>query len=368
MKKILVLFLCIALTVLSFASLTACGDKDKGDGGNADTNGENNESNGAGEVCTEHYDADGDGICNLCNENMPDDEIFSGVSVTFTLKDDEGNVVPGVSVILNSYTSDDYNVTTAKSDENGQIKAQVNTGEYYVTYEYNSDDVGYYEGDTTELSISMGTENVTLYLINTTPNGTVTRPYPISAIDTSVTVPANSSVHYIIYHTKDLYFVLEGADVSVIRKEGTTVTTHEPDGEGKLRIDLIGENVNSVATVIITNNSSEEATYAIEINSNPGTYGNPIVITDLSAIAEGTVSSEKSYYYIYTATATGTLTINMTSEDTLISAMNLTNSCVDDADDDGVITIEVTEGDEVRITCATSSLVEIPVSFTAELA
>ena len=367
MKKILILLLCFVLMLGVTLSMAACGDKDSEKDGNNENSNENNNNGGTNTPCTEHYDAQGDGVCDICGGAVSTKDDGDKISVSLTLKDDEGNAVAGISVIFSCYESEANNVNSAASDAEGKIVAELNTGSYYLIYDYDPDVVGNYTGETTELTVSADTESVTLYLKNTTPNGTVARPFPLGANDDFITIPANTTYHYIVYHAKGIYFSLTGTGVSVTAKVGSTPATYTPDANNNIKFDLTGDSVNAVANIIITNTTDTEATYVIEINSNPGTYGNPFVLDNASANVSGTVNADNNIYYVFKAPVAGNYTITMTSEGTSVAAMNRSTSQVENTKSGKSFTITVNAGDEVIITCSTSSTEDVTVSFTTEL-
>ena len=64
MKKIKVLF-SVLISLLLVFTLASCGG-------------------GGDDPCTEHKDADGDGVCDACKENMPDDGGNEGEKTAFS--------------------------------------------------------------------------------------------------------------------------------------------------------------------------------------------------------------------------------------------------------------------------------------------
>ena len=194
MKKILFILLCLTLAVGCFA-LTACGETPDECTEHTDANGDEKCDTCGADVpaedeCTEHIDADGDYLCDECGAAVIP-KAPAQVDVTFTVKDDEGDVLAGITVILANEENDEYNVTTAASDAEGKITAKVYVGSYSVYYDYDTDALGYYLTQTGTITVTDETTALELFLIDNNPNGTLEKPYIISAGENSITIPAS---------------------------------------------------------------------------------------------------------------------------------------------------------------------------------
>lgn len=373
MKKILFILLCLTLAVGCFA-LTACGETPDECTEHTDANGDEKCDTCGADVpaedeCTEHIDADGDYLCDECGAAVIP-KTPAQVDVTFTVKDDEGDVLAGITVILANEENDEYNVTTAASDAEGKITAKVYVGSYSVYYDYDTDALGYYLTQTGTITVTDETTALELFLIDNNPNGTLEKPYIISAGENSITIPASTSYNYIIYRAVNLYFGATGA-------AGAKVTYGEceytADESGKIDFALLGTDTNSAETLVIANTTEAEITITVEIKSAPGTYGNPIEIETVGeAIVTDPIAKGTTLYYTYTATESGFFYIEVGTASAYISMQNTRNSnSVNSVSDieDGKIKLMVTAGDVLMIDVSvTASTEAISVTFTPVIA
>ncbi len=373
MKKILFILLCLTLAVGCFA-LTACGETPDECTEHTDANGDEKCDTCGADVpaedeCTEHIDADGDYLCDECGAAVIP-KAPAQVDVTFTVKDDEGDVLAGITVILANEENDEYNVTTAASDAEGKITAKVYVGSYSVYYDYDTDALGYYLTQTGTITVTDETTALELFLIDNNPNGTLEKPYIISAGENSITIPASTSYNYIIYRAVNLYFGATGAT-------GAKVTYGEceytADANGKIDFALLGTDTNSAETLVIANTTEAEITITVEIKSAPGTYGNPIVIETVGeAIVTDPIAKGTTLYYTYTATESGFFYIEIGTASAYVSMQNTRNSnSVNSVSDieDGKIKLMVTAGDVLMIDVSvTASTEAISVTFTPVIA
>ena len=340
MKKILLLILCLALAASVVFAMTACGDKNRGN----DT--ENGGEDANDDACKDrHYDTDEDGFCDLCEAAMPENK----ANVTFTVKDQDGTLISGVKVTFTSKTDAKNVVTTAASGSDGKITAELKYGNYGVDYDYDVEAIGYFLIDTYSVIVAEGTTAIDLKLINNTPNGTAERPYSLAAGENTLEIDAGKTEHFVIYHTVNLYIVIDG--------EGIEVTYNgekkSPDGEGVITFELIGEDTNSSAIVAIENKNTAKVSVSATVNSKPGTQSNPVAITALGESVSTESYTFETVYFNYVATADGIFSIKITSEKSSVRLQNgnQTADSTNDADADGVISIEVKAGDTVVIDC-----------------
>ena len=373
MKKILFILLCLTLAVGCFA-LTACGETPDECTEHTDANGDEKCDTCGADVpaedeCTEHIDADGDYLCDECGAAVIP-KAPAQVDVTFTVKDDDGDALAGVTIILSHKEKDEYNLTTAATDADGKITAKVYVGEYHVFYDYDTDTLGYYLTDTSEITVSETTTALELNLIDNNPNGTLEKPYTVSAGENTLVIPANTSYNYIIYRAVNLYFEATGAaGIKVIYGENE----YTADESGKISFALLGTDTNSAETLVIANTTDAEITFAVEVNSAPGTYGNPIEIENVGeAIVTDPIAKGTTLYYTYTATESGIFYIEVGTASAYVSMQNTRNSnSVNSVSDieDGKIKLIVTAGDVIKIDVSvTASTEAISVTFTPVIA
>ncbi len=338
MKKILLLILCLMLAASMVFAMTACGDKNKGNDTDAGGENDNNDACNKG-----HFDTDNDDVCDLCDTAMPKNK----ANVTFTIKDQDGVVVSGVKVTFTSKTDAKNVVTTTASGSDGKVTAELKYGNYGVDYDLET--VGYFLIDTYSVTVAEGTTAIDLILINNTPNGTPERPYPLVAGENALELDAGKTEHFVIYHTVNLYIVIEGEGIEVTYN-GDKKT---PDGEGVITFELVGEDTNSSAIVAIGNKTSAKVSISATVNSKSGTQSNPTQI----AVLDETLSTENytfdTVYFKYVATADGTFSVKLTSEKSSVRLQNgnHTADSTNDADENGVISIAVKAGDTVVIDC-----------------
>ena len=357
MKKLLLLILCLTL---AFA-LASCG------GGctehvDADKDGKCDECGAEVEiVCTEHKDDDDDVLCDICGEVYVKPVVKVEVDVAFTIKDQEGAIVPSVTVTLVNKLGGTPVVVAA--DANGAFTAKLETGSYRVSYDYNADAIGYYLADTTEILVSESTAALTLNMINNNPNGTAERPYIVYEGENEFTIPAGSVFCYKVPH-------VIGQLLFDVKSEAIKVTfdgnEYLPEA-GVASFSIIGSDSNSIHAFTVENTTDADASVIIDMYSLPGTFGNPIEIEDISvAVTTEPIVEDVIIYYTYTATASGTLTLTVNTEGATASMTNNRNST--GAESGILLTLEVEEGDQISINCTTVSANPVEVTFTLALA
>ncbi len=350
MKKLLSIFLALAL-VFSVAAMSACGE---------DTP----------EPCEEHVDSDENYVCDVCGEELdrPGVPPVTETQVSFTVKDTDGNILPGVTAY---FTLESQSVSgdriSATSDENGKFTLTLDFGTYSIFYDYDVDTLGYYLSQTTRVTVGESTTELELLLIDNNPNGTEDKPFVLSVGENEITVPAGTSYYYIIYRAVNLYLIAEGEGLKITYGSDEFIATAT---EG-ISVPLKGTDTNSAEILVIENTAEEEKTFTVEINSAPGSSGNPIEISALDeAVTTDVITSEDSVYYTYTATESGIFTVTLGSDTVYLSMINSRNSQSVNSDSDlneGVLTLEVEAGDEIIIDCSTSSAEAEAVSFTLTL-
>ena len=354
MKKLILLILMLALSATMLAS---CKDK-----GNDENNNDNDNKNDIVTPCVTHTDDNNDSICDVCEEIIFEEDVE--VEVVFTVKDTDGNALAGFKAI---FTDSDGNVVTSENTgADGKVSVSLYVGRHSVTYDYDSEVYGYYLSSTTSVQINKDTEALDLYLIDNNPDGSEDKPFSISFEDASITVGANTSYNYIIYRVVNLSFELTGEGAKV--KYGNDEYT--PDGNGKIRLNLVGTDTNSVARLVIENTTNEAKTYGVKVESTPGSQANPFVIENAGVtLSTGSITSDDIVYYSFTADADGIFSITVTSDTGSVSMTNASNSQNVTMNSDSVKTVSlfVKAGDKIIIDVSTNSKSEVVVTFIPEL-
>ncbi len=343
MKKLLPIILCLALLVSVTVLVTSCGPTTPP------------------EPCEKHTDLDGNRVCDVCSELMLD--LPKDVTVSFTVEDQDGIIVPGVEVTFTS-TADAAKKVTATGGTDGRLTATLTEGTYRVSYDCDVDAIGYYLTDTSSITVEESTTELTLKLINNNPNGTEDRPYILSVGENSITLPANTSYYYAVYRAVDLIAYINGEGIKVTYR-GTEYTTDD----GEISFALLGEATNSVEFILIENTSAAEVTASATVKSTPGSSGNPYVIEAEGEVSREGITKSDIIYYTYTATAAGELKITLTSENSYVNMINSRNSVATNttAADSAVITLTVEAGDEIIIDCTVTKDSTTTLTFTVEL-
>ena len=343
MKKIIALLLALTLVFSCGLLMTSCGDS-------------------TDEPCTEHTDKDENGICDVCDEPLiKPEETPDPVNVTFTIKDQEGAVVPNVEITFTPRGAiDEEEAIAIVGDENGTLTASLIPGTYFLSADYDSS-VGYYFLATTEIKVEKTTASLEILMENTTPNGTEGRPFPLSSVEgNELVIPAGATQYFVVYRAVNL--------IADITASGVTVTyggtDYTPDADNKISFSFLGTDTNSVETVVITNTSGVDETVLVEITSVPGTLGNPFEITELGGEISKNVAAKSTVYFSYVATEAGTITLTVTSDATSAAMQNGSIQVSTTGEGSDVISIDVAAGDEVIIDASTSVSEDAVVTFT----
>jgi hypothetical protein len=287
-----------------------------------------------------------------------EEEEQTEITVTVKITDDDGVPVGGVKMIF-----PELELTTDATDSDGCVSVTLPVGKQSVVFDTELCD-GYYL--IAESSIEI-VDDKTVYeigAINTTPNGTESRPYLVNHEKSNFTVPVGVSYNFIVYRAVKLILAVEG--------EGYKLTYNGEEyqaQDGKLSVALLGEDVNSVASLVIENVSGESIEISLFVDSEKGTQGNPIEIETL----DGNITAmiDDIVYYTYTASEDGTITVTVLSEDTYVSVQNTTDSKT--ASSDGIagatVSVEVKAGDRIIIdvSCGTESDEQKEVGFSISM-
>ena len=249
---------------------------------------------------------------------------------TVIVKDMVGDPIPGLAIQL--CVTDGGCILGPNTDANGTSLVQVPAvGNYYLTFPNKADfaelylfEEKYYFDEGSQ------TINVTLYP-NNIPDGTVEKPFIFAGEPYTVTLPANSTVHFAGFGLYGRDFIATGL-VGGKLVCGDLVATAEADGTLAVTIPALDSNEVSNVRIpfSLENTGATELTVTFDIKSKPGTAENPIVITDLSAPLTVEVKQGAAVYYVYNATTAGTLTVTCTDNRNNITLNNLTTSCYGD--------------------------------------
>lgn len=316
MKKLLTLLLSLTMSFGTAALLGACGG--------------NGESNTAGESSVVEQAKD--------------------VSVAFTVKDQDELAIANVKV---TFTDGNETTVSATSDENGQFIITLKEGEYSLDYDNDYETLGgYYLPETMKVTVEEAVTSMVLRMTNNTPNGTLGREFSLSVDENEIVIPANTSYYYIVYRAVNLYAEIEGEGAKATYRD----TEYAADESGKIAFALLGTNTNSAEIILIENTTATEQTYTVTVQAAPGSQDNPYVLTLDEVITTKELVSGENVYYTYTAASAGVFTIEIKTDKTFVSMTNVSNSLnastSDDEDEDGIIELNVNEGDEIIITCS----------------
>ena len=244
--------------------------------------------------CTSHTDSNLNYLCDVCGKDLPMD-------VKFTLKDQEGNIIPGVTVIV--YDGEELEEYTFVTDDYGAGTLKLYSGTYSVSYDTTSEGVYFPEGYIaipSTVVVSASNRDVIIEVINNIPNGEADRPFPIDAETEEILIPAATVFYYIIYHSSGRNVVFEGADFKVTYGDKTYV----PDSEGRVAFTLAELEANENSHLLIENSSDSEIKIKFVLYADPGSYGNPFEITSGESSVTASVASG-GVYYKYVAGADG---------------------------------------------------------------
>ena len=166
----------------------------------------------------------------------------------------------------------------------------------------------------------------------------------------TVEIAAGTTVYYQLYNVGGTILSIE-ADVTV-NANGTDHNAKDGVVEFVVPESLMPR---APITLAITNNGDEAAKYTVKFDIPVGAMTNPEIIEELVDINVSLDEGDyDGYYYSWTAPEDGVLSVKLesTSEGTMAEVV-LVNGLVvknaSDADENGVISIDVAEGDEVII-------------------
>ena len=341
-KKLLFLFLALAVV----ASLASCKDK------------ENNNNNNQ---CSPHVDADDDYLCDKCGENFDDGDEAPVVvapteyDVTFVVKLDNGDPISGIKFTL-VRGAKSFNLVT---DSSGIASQSLEAGPYAIEYDYETLPE-YCTPDTFGFKVEEGTSRVELIIVNNTPDGSASKPFPIQDNDTEINIGAGEEVYYVYRGatTKKLTITEEG--LSVIY-DGNT---YNAEG-GILTLDFYPE-IGKETIFAVKNNTESAITTTMSLIAPLGSNENPITLTENSATVA--VSEEEIVYYKWVSDMDGVLVLTSGCENNNISLTKVIENdilIVSQTAGNEAAYITIKTGDEVVIgVSAINSAERIDVDFS----
>lgn len=264
------------------------------------------------------------------------------VSVTLTVKDQEGNPMPE-TVLTILPENEGGESATLTANEEGTVTVSLPAGNYTVRFDILPE---YVLGIDAPLTVTAGMEPVVLEVTDNTPNGSTERPFVINEDTITLTVPAGVTYNFTLFGGYNRTLTVKDAGVEVIYKDETIA----PDANGEIAVRIVTDSPRDHAYFALTNKSGDTREITVTIVSDPGAMDNPIVIETLGEAITANVPQDGMVYYKWTATAAGTVTV--TSADTInnISINNLTTSQVSDFSAGGeTVSLTVSQGDEITV-------------------
>lgn len=249
--------------------------------------------------CVTHTDVNGNALCDVCGADLP-------LNVRFSLSDQEGNVIAGVTVVITDDELEEYSFIT---DEDGCGELMLYSGTYRVTYDTLTEGTYFPEGYLpipSTVTVSKELSDIEIEILKTVPNGEADRPFPIDEGTNELTLPASTVYHYIIYHSSGRNVVFEGSGFKLTYGD----KDYTPDG-GRIAFTLSEVEANENSHLIIENTTDSEITVDFLIYSDPGSFGNPFEIPFDTTVINADVSSG-AVYYKYVVGADGTVTVKTT--------------------------------------------------------
>ena len=280
-------------------------------------------------------------------ETEPDTDAIPDVECSFTVTDQDGTPIPSLTAYL-THKDGLLAQITVTTDENGKASCVLKEGTYSVTYENLPAD--HLQDDMT-LTVAQGTTEYALKVMNNTPNGTESRPFPITNEITEVTIPANTSYTYRLHNAIDRTIYIENTTLKVSYKS----VEYAPDENGTVDVLMTNESLRDPGYFTLINETNAEVTATLQIRSTPGSMNNPHAVENLGEDIVASVAKGSTVYYKWTATKTGVLMVTSHTPGNYIAMSNLANSAVSYFTSGSTATyLNVTAGDEIQISVATT--------------
>ena len=294
--------------------------------------------------CT-HVDKDDDYLCDLCGEHFDDgDETAEQPAVvtkdvTFLVVLDDGTALSGVKfALVRGETRIDL-----VTDANGEATAALEELAYSI--EYDSDTLPEYcMADTFGLKVSADKNEITLFVIDNKPNGTMAKPFPVLESEVAVTIAAG----------QEYVYVYRGSSMKILSLDNTDLVVAYGDEERNATSDspiyIVPTDVGKATYFTLKNPTDSEISCTLHFDAPLGSNENPIEVDEGGAT--DTVNSEKTVYYSYTATKDGVITLNCDNERNSITLTRiLENDVPEVVQTNGLssVSMEVKEGDVITI-------------------
>ena len=318
MKK----FLIICLASAMMLSLASCKDKD----------------------CT-HVDADDDYLCDNCGENFDDGDeggnqpAASDIKVSFLVKLDDGTPLAGVKFTV-ARGEKSFDLVSA---QDGTASLSVPAGAYSISYDYDTLPV-YCTPDLFGVKVQEGMGVVNLLVVNNTPDGSQAKPFPVLEAETDITVGAGEKLYFTYRGSSMKTLILNNPSLSVEYGDKTYMAV-----DGVVSVVFIPD-IGVVTTFAIVNNSQEDVSTVLYMESPLGSNENPIELT--SPTGSSTVSEEQIIYYKWVADKSGVLVLTCDNDKNNISmTKTLENDIlvITQTAGDAASYMVVSEGDEILI-------------------
>lgn len=296
----------------------------------------------------EHRDADDDYLCDECGEHFDDgDEAGENqgnseetkVSVLFRVSLDDGTPLSYVKFTLTRRDMD----TQLVSGADGSVQTELVVGIYSVSYEYDNLPEACLP-NTFSFKVEEGTTEIVLEIVNNTPDGSATKPFPVSESETEITLSAGEE-HYYNYRGSSVKYLSVDSNGVVVNFNDTSYSLDA--GNMPLTISpAIGEET----VFSIKNTTKSEVKFTLFLEAPEGSYENPIQLDEKNGSC--VVNCDSVVYYTWTAYADGVLTLTSDNERNNILVRKIIEEDVPvDRQTNGELTVsmEVASGDVITI-------------------
>ena len=298
--------------------------------------------------CKAHVDADDDYKCDLCGKKFDDgDDTLPATStdITFTVVDDNGNAMSGVSFDL-SGTAGIYTITTNAS---GVAQQEIAFGKYNVSYDYTTLPSGFMPS-LSMLSVSSDTTEVKIVVVDNNPNGTIARPFWISEDVTALSIAAGGEIYYAAHGSSIRTLVIKGEALE-LNYNGEVYTSTD----GEIRIVLEGS-IDEETRFSVRNVGSADIETNIEIIYPLGSRDNPIELTETHNSVH--LQADQGIHYKWTATSNGVLVVSTDVEDSNIGISKVLQNDVSisaSTAGSGYAYLVVSQGDLIAVSVSNDS-------------
>lgn len=266
---------------------------------------------------------------------------------TVLVEDTMGTPVPGALV--------SFGGKAGTTDASGKVIFELEEGTYSV---FISVPTGY-ECDTPSASFAEGETELVFTVI--APAGTVGNPIQVSLSSVpgsfkTVSVPAGQTIYYDIFGANKTIMTVEDENAFIVYNE----KTYTPEN-GVISLYVESMNPRMPVSVQVGNSGSADKAVELSFNALLGSYGNPVVLTDISAFTTSLEANNyEGYYYQWVATGSGTVTFKVGSVTAgAVADVRLSSDGSDDVpwlsdgavDENGdpIVKMDVKQGDKVLI-------------------